>query len=132
MSVHLHLNNELPKTWCIKCKLIIDSINCPNKDDIPEYEHTMRNVIPFIDAVIRDKPDFTVQYTLNATATRRNFDRDHLERSRIGYKVDVLFKFCGLHWTPEIGSGEISGGLLRCTIAKEWMDTIKLGWELRD
>ncbi|KAF0480162.1 hypothetical protein F8M41_023781 [Gigaspora margarita] len=95
----------------------------------------MRNVIPFIDAVIRDEPDFTVRYfesTLSATATRRNFGKDPLERSRMGYRVDALFKFCGLHWTPEIGSGEVSGGLPRCTIAKEWMDTIKLGWELRD
>ncbi|CAG8808477.1 26471_t:CDS:2, partial [Gigaspora margarita] len=68
--LYLHLNYELPKTWCIKYPL---------------------------------------------------------ERSRMGYRVDALFKFCGLHWTPEIGSGEVSGGLPRCTIAKEWMDTIKLG-----
>ncbi|RIB09561.1 hypothetical protein C2G38_2251306 [Gigaspora rosea] len=109
----------------------IDSINCPNKDDIPEYEHTMRNVIPFIDAIIRDEPDFhcavsnqktlkcdfpskdlnsshiLIESTLDATATRRNFERDPLERSRIGYKVDAFFKFCGLHRTPEIGSGEL-------------------------
>lgn len=57
---------------------------------------------------------------------------DPTERARIGYKVDVLIKLPGLHWSPDIGCGEISGGLPRCTRAKEWMDTLKLGLELRD
>ncbi|CAB4477053.1 unnamed protein product [Rhizophagus irregularis] len=114
---------------------INDAINCPNKDVISEYEHTMRNVIPFIDASIRDVPDYVIQYfesTLRATAIRRNSGGDPTERARMGYRVDVLIKFNGLHWSPDLGCGEVSGGLPRCTSAKEWMDTLKLGWELRD
>ncbi|CAG8687449.1 130_t:CDS:2 [Funneliformis mosseae] len=114
---------------------INDSINCPNKDNIPEYEHTMRNVIPFVDASIRDASDYVIRYfesTLRATAIRRNSGGDPTERARMGYRVDVLVKFNGLHWSPDLGCGEISGGLPRCSSAKEWMDTLKLGWELRD
>ncbi|CAI2195091.1 64_t:CDS:2, partial [Funneliformis geosporum] len=114
---------------------INDSINCPNKDDISEYEHTMRNVIPFIDASIRDEPDYVIRYfesTLRATAIRRNSGGDPTERARMGYRVDVLVNFHGLYWSPDLGCGEVSGGLPRCSSAKEWMDTLKLGWELRD
>ncbi|RIA94601.1 hypothetical protein C1645_817763 [Glomus cerebriforme] len=59
---------------------INDSINCSNKDDIPEYEHTMRNVIPFIDASIRDVSDYVIRYfesTLHATAIRCNLGGDN-------------------------------------------------------
>ncbi|CAI2173895.1 10237_t:CDS:2 [Funneliformis geosporum] len=114
---------------------INDSINCSNKDNIPEYEHTMRNVIPFIDASIRDVSDYVIRYfesTLRATAIRRNLGGDPTERARMGYRVDVLVKFHGLHWSPDLACGEISGGLPRCSRAKEWIDTLKLGWELRD
>jgi hypothetical protein len=50
----------------------------------------------------------------------------------MGFKVDVLVKLLGLHWRPDLGVGEISGGLPRCSLSKEWLDTIKLGLELRD
>ena len=50
----------------------------------------------------------------------------------MGYKVDVCIKLLGLHWRPDVGCGEVSGGLPKCTRAKEWMDTLKLWWELRD
>ncbi|CAG8708137.1 14871_t:CDS:2, partial [Funneliformis mosseae] len=105
---------------------INDSINCPNKDDIPEYEHTMRIVIPFIDASIRDVPDYVIRYKYVVIRV------EILESVQMGYRVDVLVKFHGLYWSPDLGCGEISGGLPRCSSAKEWMDTLKLGWELRD
>jgi len=57
---------------------------------------------------------------------------DPTERARMGYRVDVLVKFHGLHWSPDLACGEISGGLPRCSHAKEWIDTLKLSWELRD
>jgi len=50
----------------------------------------------------------------------------------MGYRVDVLVKFYGLHWSPDLACGETSGRLLKCSRAKEWIDTLKLGWELRD
>ncbi|GBC01295.1 hypothetical protein RclHR1_04130011 [Rhizophagus clarus] len=115
--------------------IINDSVDCPNKDDVSEYEHMMRNIVPFIDATINKVPEYRIRYfesTLHATAIRRNMGGDPTECARIGYKVDVLIKLPGLHWSPDIGCGEISGGLPRCTRVKEWMDTLKLGLELRD
>ena len=70
--------------------------------------------------------------TLYATAERRNKKRDPVDRARVGYKVDLIVEFTGLHWKPEIGCGKVAGGLPRCSRSKEWKDTIKLAWELRD
>ncbi|CAB4416404.1 unnamed protein product [Rhizophagus irregularis] len=92
--------------------MINDSINDQYKDDISEYEHMMRNIMPFIDASIQKVPDYRVRYfesTLQATAIRRNLGGDPTEHARMGYRVDVLIKLPGLHWSPDIGCGEISG-----------------------
>ena len=72
------------------------------------------------------------EHSLDATAERRSEKTDPANRARAGYKVDVIIKYTGLHWTPEISCGEVSGGLPRCTRAKEWADTVKLVWKLRD
>jgi len=115
---------------------ILDSItNEGNKFELTGMEHLCRNLMPLMDATVRRAPQLRVSYgerILNATAVRRNKERDPENRARAGYKVDVIVEFLGLHWMPEIGCGEVSGGLPCCSRAKECIDVIKLAWGLRD
>lgn len=74
---------------------------------------------------------YSGEKTLKETAARRNEGGDPNKRARLGYKVDVLVVFNGL-WKPTLSCGEISGGLPRCSPAKEWATTLKLALELRD
>jgi hypothetical protein len=75
---------------------------------------------------------FSGEQSLEATAIRRNKERDPNERARIGFKVDAMIEYQNLSWIPVIGCLEVSGGLPRCSRSKEWDDTLKLGLELRD
>ena len=75
---------------------------------------------------------FSGEQSLEATAIRRNKERDPNERARIGFKVDAMFEYQNLSWTPVISCLEVSGGLPQCSRSKEWDDTLKLGLELRD
>ncbi|CAB5163808.1 unnamed protein product [Rhizophagus irregularis] len=109
---------------------INDSINDQYKDDISEYEHMMRNIVQFIDASIQKVPDYCFESTLQATAIHRNLGGDPTEHARMGYRVDVLIKFTGV-LISDVAKFR-GGGLPRCTRAKEWLDTLKLGLELRD
>ncbi|CAG8675993.1 3793_t:CDS:2, partial [Scutellospora calospora] len=70
--------------------------------------------------------------SLDATAIRRNKERNPNDRARIGFKVDAAMEYQNLSWTPVIGCLKVSGGLPRCSRSKEWDDTLKLGLELRD
>ncbi|CAG8613852.1 8196_t:CDS:2 [Paraglomus brasilianum] len=111
---------------------IYDSINGPDRDDLSEYEHIMRNLAPFVDALIRKAPNYRACYFENTTAAHCNKGGDPTDQTWIGLKVDVLVKFLGLYWRPDIGCIEVSGGLPRCNLAKEWIDTLKLGREMCD
>ncbi|PKK65444.1 hypothetical protein RhiirC2_808957 [Rhizophagus irregularis] len=114
---------------------IFDAITMHGKDDLSEFEHTSRNIIPLLDATIRKDNHYRVKYgetSLEATANRRNKGTDPNDRARIGYKVDVIFEYREIRWIPVIGCMEVSGGLPRCSRSKEWDDTRKLGLELRD
>jgi hypothetical protein len=73
------------------------------------------------------------EQSLNATAARRNKDHNPpTDRARTRHKVDVIIEYRELSWLPVVGCGEVAGGLPRCSRAKEWTDTLKLGRELRD
>ncbi|RUP10420.1 hypothetical protein BC936DRAFT_140009 [Jimgerdemannia flammicorona] len=114
---------------------VMESVTLHSRDDMSEFEHLMRNLVPLLDATVGQVQDHRVHYgehTLQATAVRRNKDSNPAQRARTGYKVDVLVEFLDLDWRPDISCGEVSGGLPRCSRAKEWRDTLKLGWELRD
>ncbi|CAG8638238.1 11558_t:CDS:2, partial [Diversispora eburnea] len=114
---------------------ILDSITMTRKNDLPEVEHTFRNVVPLLDATIGKDGYFWVKYgeqSLAATATRRNKERDPNDRARIGFKIDAMIEYQNLSWTPVISCLEVSGGLPQCSRSKEWDDTLKLGLELRD
>ncbi|CAB4417159.1 unnamed protein product [Rhizophagus irregularis] len=90
---------------------INDSINDQYKDDISEYEHMMQNIMPFIDASIQKVPDYRVRYfesTLQATAIHCNLGGDPTEHARMGYRVDVLIKLPGLHWSRDAKSSVIT------------------------
>ncbi|KAF0512024.1 hypothetical protein F8M41_018083 [Gigaspora margarita] len=72
---------------------------------------------------------FWVKYgeqSLEATARRRNKERDPNDRAQIGFKVDAVIEYQNLSWTPVIGCLEVSGGLPRCPRSKEWDTTLKL------
>ncbi|PKY56501.1 hypothetical protein RhiirA4_507390 [Rhizophagus irregularis] len=104
-----------------------DSINDQYKDDISEYEHMMQNIMPFIDASIQKVPDYRVRYfesTLQATAIHCNLGGDPTEHARMGYRVDVLIKLPGLHWSPDIGCGEISGVFQGALVLKNAKDQL--------
>lgn len=99
------------------------------KNDLPEVEHTFRNVVPLLDATIGKDGYFWVKYgeqSLEATARRRNKERDPNDRAQIGFKVDAVIEYQNLSWTPVIGCLEVSGGLPRCPRSKEWDTTLKL------
>ncbi|RUS29178.1 hypothetical protein BC938DRAFT_480958 [Jimgerdemannia flammicorona] len=113
---------------------VVDAVSMRNHNMMSEMEHTARNIMPFIDATAGQQQRFQIYYgekSLRATAMRRNKGGDPTKRARTGYKVDVLIELDSL-WKPTIGCGEVSGGLPRCSISKEWADTLKLALELRD
>ncbi|RUS14361.1 hypothetical protein BC937DRAFT_93933 [Endogone sp. FLAS-F59071] len=87
---------------------ISKAVTMPGKDDISEMEHTMRNIVPFLDATIGCDQECRVHYgeqTLEPTAVRRNEGSDPNERARAGYKVDVIVEYQDLNWLPVIGCG---------------------------
>ncbi|RUS16021.1 hypothetical protein BC937DRAFT_91690 [Endogone sp. FLAS-F59071] len=80
------------------------AVTMPGKDDISEMEHTMRNIVPFLDATIGcDQECREQEQTLEPTAVRRNEGSDPNERARAGYKVDVIVEYQDLNWLPVIG-----------------------------
>ncbi|RUS30813.1 hypothetical protein BC938DRAFT_478930 [Jimgerdemannia flammicorona] len=106
---------------------ILDAVTSPDKDDASEVKHMFRNIVPLIDATMRSMRELKIRY-----AVRRNKGRDPADRAKMGYRVDIQVEFRDLHWQPTVGCGEISGGLPRCSLAKEWTDTLKLWLEIRD
>ena len=50
----------------------------------------------------------------------------------MGYRTDIHINFSGLFGGIEVAVGEVSGGVPRCSAAKEWRDKMKVSWELRD
>ncbi|RUP45523.1 hypothetical protein BC936DRAFT_148060 [Jimgerdemannia flammicorona] len=114
---------------------ISKAVTMRGKDDISEMEHTMRNIVPYLDATVGRDEECRIHYgeqTLEPTAVRRNAGSDPTKRARAGYKVDIIIEYQELNWLPVVGCGEVSGGLPRCSRAKEWTDTLELGLELRD
>ncbi|RGB25990.1 hypothetical protein C1646_771024 [Rhizophagus diaphanus] len=111
---------------------IFDAITMHRRNNLSEVDHLFRNIVPLLDATIGRDNHYWVKYgkaSLEATANRRNKGTDPNDRARIGYKVDVIFEYRGISWTPAIGCIEVSGGLTRCSRSKEWDDTRKLGLE---
>ncbi|RUS13040.1 hypothetical protein BC937DRAFT_86445 [Endogone sp. FLAS-F59071] len=81
-----------------------------------DVEHIIRNVTPLLDATVLQADDLRVEFgeqSLKATTARRNKNRNPEERARAGFKVDAIILYVGLYWHPEIGCGEVAGGLPR-------------------
>ncbi|CAG8620122.1 11517_t:CDS:2, partial [Paraglomus brasilianum] len=114
---------------------IVKAISMPGKDNIGKMEHTMRNVVPFLDATIGCDEECRVHYgeqTLEPTAVQHDIGCNPINRAQCGYKVDIIVEYQQLNWLPVVACGEVSGGLPQCSHCKEWLDTLKLGLELRD
>ncbi|CAG8464849.1 9098_t:CDS:2 [Paraglomus brasilianum] len=100
-----------------------------------ETEYTSRTLMPLLDATVETNPDLVISYgewCLASSAYRRNQTRDPQLRARMDYRTDIRINFSGLFGGAEVAVGEVSGGVPKCSAAKEWRDKMKVSWELRD
>lgn len=95
-----------------------------------EMEYISRSLMPFLDATF-DDPSLTIGYGELCLASSAE-GRDPLLPAKAGYKTDFKITFQGLLGGLKVAVGEVSGGLPKCTLSKQWRDKIKLTWELRD
>ncbi|GBB95682.1 hypothetical protein RclHR1_25930001 [Rhizophagus clarus] len=101
----------------------------PRRNNLSEIEHTFRNIVPLLDATI-GKIIVIGGSSLKATATRRtrrNKESDPNDRTRVGFKVDAVFGYQEISWTPVIGCMEVSGASHSVHVSRNGM--ILANWD---
>ncbi|UZO20837.1 uncharacterized protein OCT59_013249 [Rhizophagus irregularis] len=80
-------------------------LQCLRRNNLSEIEHTFHNIVPLLDATIGKNNHYLIKYKespLEATATHRNKETDPNDRARVGFKVDAIFEYQDISWTPVI------------------------------
>ncbi|RUS17624.1 hypothetical protein BC937DRAFT_89709, partial [Endogone sp. FLAS-F59071] len=100
----------------------VKAVSMPGKDDISEMEHTMRNMVPYLDATVGCDQECRVHYgeqALEPTAVRRNTGSNPNDRARAGYKVDVIVEYQQLNWKLRVYTLAAAGELFHLVLVHE-------------